>query len=85
MEDFNTEVLDLRPSKIGTEDINGNAYEYLTGKFASGAGKKGGEYYQNRLNEKGITRIIETYDNYQSVDKYSYVATIDQIKKNVKF
>lgn len=37
---------------------------------------------QNRLNEKGIQRIIETYENYQPIDKYSYVATIDEIREN---
>jgi type I restriction enzyme M protein len=40
------------------------------------------EKNQNRLNEKGIQRIIETYDNYQAIDKYSYVATIDEIREN---
>lgn len=45
IEDFNNPILDLRPSRIGDEDVIGNAYEYLIGKFASGAGKKGGEFY----------------------------------------
>lgn len=43
--DFSTDKLDLRPSRIGTLDIIGNAYEYLIGRFASEAGKKGGEFY----------------------------------------
>lgn len=29
----------------GTADVLGDAYEYLIGKFASGAGKKAGEFY----------------------------------------
>ena len=37
---------------------------------------------QNHLNEKGIQRIIDTYENYQAIDKYSYLATIDDIKEN---
>ena len=37
---------------------------------------------QNRLNEKGIRRIVETYDNYQAVEKYSHVATFEEIKEN---
>jgi len=45
LEDFNDPRLDLRPSRIGTADIIGDAYEYLIGKFASGAGKKAGEFY----------------------------------------
>ncbi|HOC94182.1 MAG TPA: type I restriction-modification system subunit M [bacterium] len=45
LDDFNNPKLDLRPSRIGNADIIGNAYEYLIGKFAAGAGKKGGEFY----------------------------------------
>ncbi|HUN10456.1 MAG TPA: type I restriction-modification system subunit M [Aggregatilineales bacterium] len=43
--DFKNEKLDLRPSRVGDLDIIGNAYEYLIGRFASGAGKKAGEFY----------------------------------------
>jgi type I restriction system adenine methylase (hsdM) len=45
LEDFANPRLDLRPSRIGNLDVIGNSYEYLIGKFASGAGKKAGEYY----------------------------------------
>jgi type I restriction enzyme M protein len=45
LEDFADPKLDLRPSRIGTQDVIGNAYEYLIGKFAADAGKKGGEFY----------------------------------------
>ena len=45
LEDFAKPQLDLRPSRIGDEDIIGNAYEYLIGRFAADAGKKGGEFY----------------------------------------
>ena len=45
MEDFANPVLDFRPSRIGTADIIGNTYQYLIAKFASDAGKKGGEFY----------------------------------------
>lgn len=45
IEDFHDEKLDLRPSKIGNQDVIGNVYEYLINNFASGAGKKGGEFY----------------------------------------
>lgn len=45
LEDFASPVLDLRPSRIGEQDVIGNAYEYLIGHFASDAGKKGGEFY----------------------------------------
>ena len=45
LEDFAKPQLDLRPSRIGEEDIIGNAYEYLISRFAADAGKKGGEFY----------------------------------------
>ncbi|MBN1118661.1 MAG: type I restriction-modification system subunit M [Bacteroidales bacterium] len=46
IDDFANPILDFRPSVLGnTEDIIGNAYMYLIEKFASGAGKKGGEFY----------------------------------------
>jgi type I restriction enzyme M protein len=44
--DFANPVLDFRPSLLGsTEDILGNGYMFLLERFASGAGKKGGEFY----------------------------------------
>ena len=45
LEDFADEKLDLRPSRVGKQDIIGNTYQYLIGRFASDAGKKGGEFY----------------------------------------
>lgn len=45
LEDFAKPELNLRPSRVGQLDIIGNAYEYLIGKFAAGAGKKAGEFY----------------------------------------
>jgi len=45
LEDFANPQLDLRPSRIGNLDIIGNSYEYLISRFASGAGKKAGEFY----------------------------------------
>ena len=45
LNDFNDPRLDLRPSRINGLDVIGNAYEYLIGKFAAGAGKKAGEFY----------------------------------------
>jgi type I restriction enzyme M protein len=45
LEDFAVEELDLRPSRVGKQDIIGNTYQYLIGRFASDAGKKGGEFY----------------------------------------
>jgi type I restriction enzyme M protein len=45
IEDFADVRLDLRPSRIGDQDVIGNAYEYLIANFASDAGKKAGEFY----------------------------------------
>jgi len=45
LEDFAKPQLDLRPSRIGNQDVIGDAYEYLIGRFAADAGKKGGEFY----------------------------------------
>lgn len=45
IEDFANPKMDLRPSRIGNQDIIGNTYEYLISRFASDSGKKGGEFY----------------------------------------
>ena len=45
LEDFDKDELNLRPSRVGTLDIIGNAYEYLIKHFAAGGGQKAGEFY----------------------------------------
>jgi len=45
LEDFSDSRLDLSPSKLLGNDIIGDSYEYLIAHFASGAGKKGGEFF----------------------------------------
>jgi len=37
---------------------------------------------QNKLTDDNIEKIIGTYKNWETVDKYSYVATLDEIKEN---
>ncbi|TYO94582.1 N-6 DNA methylase [Desulfallas thermosapovorans] len=49
---------------------------------ASGEGNYEKDKNQNKLREQDIQRIVETYEKYETVDKYSYVATIDEIKEN---
>jgi type I restriction-modification system DNA methylase subunit len=49
LNDFADPKLDLRPSRIGNRDIIGDAYEFLIGKFAAGAGKKAGEFYTHMI------------------------------------
>ena len=45
LEDFSKPELNLRPSRVGTLDVIGNAYEFLIKNFASSSGKKAGEFY----------------------------------------
>lgn len=45
LEDFGKETLDLRPSRVGSLDVIGNAYEYLIKHFAASSGKSAGEFY----------------------------------------
>lgn len=37
---------------------------------------------QNKLREEDIQRIVDAYDKYETVEKFSYVATRDEIKEN---
>ncbi|WP_099363593.1 type I restriction-modification system subunit M [Fredinandcohnia onubensis] len=37
---------------------------------------------QNKLRKQDIEKIIETYEKRETIDKYSYVATLDEIKEN---
>ncbi|MEN9358736.1 MAG: hypothetical protein RL095_271 [Verrucomicrobiota bacterium] len=45
LEDFAKPDLNLRPSRVGTLDVIGNAYEYLIKNFAASGGQKAGEFY----------------------------------------
>lgn len=58
LEDFADPRLDLRPSRIGGQDIIGNCYEYLIANFAAGAGKKGGEFYTPREVAMLLARLV---------------------------
>lgn len=37
---------------------------------------------QNKLREEDLGKIIEAYDRYETIEKYSHLATIDEIKDN---
>ncbi|WP_411722725.1 N-6 DNA methylase [Paenibacillus peoriae] len=37
---------------------------------------------QNKLTDKNINKIIETYRNRVDVDKYAHVASLEEIKEN---
>jgi type I restriction enzyme M protein len=56
--DFDKPQLNFRPSVIGTEDIIGNAYMFLIERFASDAGKKGGEFYTPHEVSELLARLL---------------------------
>ena len=58
--DFNQPSLDFSQKIWGDrrEDIVGNAYMYLTERFAAGAGKKGGEYYTPHAVSELLARLV---------------------------
>jgi type I restriction enzyme M protein len=59
LEDFADARIDLRPSRIGNQDVIGNTYEYLIARFASDAGKKGGEFYTPAEVATLLARLLE--------------------------
>ncbi|MFH1127610.1 MAG: type I restriction-modification system subunit M [archaeon] len=61
LEDFKD--LDLRPTSVGSADVIGDAYEYMIGKFASDAGKKGGEFFTPSEVSELISRLVKPKEN----------------------
>lgn len=51
--------IDFRLAETGT-DVLGDAYEYLIGQFASGAGKKAGEFYTPQEVSTILAKIVTT-------------------------
>ncbi|WNN41246.1 type I restriction-modification system subunit M [Pseudomonas inefficax] len=45
LENFARAELNLKPSRVGSLDVIGNAYEYLIKNFAASGGQKAGEFY----------------------------------------
>ncbi|MEJ7383733.1 N-6 DNA methylase, partial [Staphylococcus epidermidis] len=37
---------------------------------------------QNHLTDEDVDKIVETYRNRETIDKFSYVASLDEIKDN---
>ncbi|MEO8589566.1 MAG: type I restriction-modification system subunit M [Flavobacteriales bacterium] len=59
LEDFASDELNFRPSYYEKkEDVIGNAYMYLIERFASGAGKKGGEFYTPHEVSELLARLV---------------------------
>ncbi|MCG8539448.1 MAG: type I restriction-modification system subunit M [Clostridia bacterium] len=63
LEDFHVPELDLRPSKLNNEDIIGNSYMYLIERFASDAGKKGGEFFTPSMVSELLARLVKPKEN----------------------
>ena len=61
LEDFNN--IDLRPSKLDSTDIIGDAYEYMIANFASDAGKKGGEFFTPSTVSELVAKLVEPKEN----------------------
>lgn len=61
LEDFHG--LDLRPGQLGSADIIGDAYEYMIARFASDAGKKGGEFFTPSPVSELIARLVAPKEN----------------------
>jgi len=52
--------IDFKLNDIQEVDVLGDAYEYLIGQFASGAGKKAGEFYTPQEVSKILAKIVTT-------------------------
>lgn len=61
LEDFSE--LDLRPSQLNTNDIIGDAYEFMIARFASDAGKKGGEFYTPSKVSELVAKLVKPQEN----------------------
>jgi type I restriction enzyme M protein len=61
LEDFSS--LDLRPSVLESNDIIGDAYEYMIANFASDAGKKGGEFFTPSQVSKLVATLVDPQEN----------------------
>ncbi|MFD2682601.1 type I restriction-modification system subunit M [Bacillus seohaeanensis] len=61
LEDFNQ--LTLKPSVVGGEDVIGDAYQYMIERFASDAGKKGGEFYTPSMASELLARLVKPQEN----------------------
>ncbi len=58
LEDFKNESLDLGDDRPKRNDIIGDVYEYLIGRFAAGAGKKAGEFYTPQEVSTLLARLV---------------------------
>lgn len=60
--------LDLQPSHMASNDVIGDAYEYLIEKFASDAGKKAGEFYTPGQVSKLLAKLMNPQPGARIID-----------------
>lgn len=87
LEDFGKETLNLRPSRVGSLDVIGNAYEYLIKHFAAGSGKSAGEFYTPPEVSDLLSILLEPEEGDQICDPACGSGSLlmkcgQQIKKN---
>ena len=58
IEDFSDKRLDLRPSMLEGNDVLGDSYEFLISRFASDAGKKGGDFFTPKEVSSLLARLV---------------------------
>ncbi|WP_338847181.1 class I SAM-dependent DNA methyltransferase [Massilia sp. W12] len=68
LQKFSRPELDLRPSRIGSLDVIGNAYEYLIARFASDSGKKAGEFYTPAQVSELMAMLVDAQDGERIYD-----------------
>lgn len=68
IEDFAKPMLDMRPSRVGTLDIIGGAYEFLISRFAATAGKKAGEFYTPAEVSMLMARLVQPKEGNEICD-----------------
>jgi type I restriction enzyme M protein len=68
LEDFGKEIMNLRPSRVGSLDVIGNAYEYLIKHFAAGSGTTAGEFYTPPEVSDLLATILEPVEGDQICD-----------------
>lgn len=68
LKDFDKPELDFRPSVIGSVDILGDSYMYLIERFASGSGKKGGEFFTPHTISLLLAKLMQPQPGHRIYD-----------------
>src|SRR5699024_4400348 len=55
--------LDLRSSKLEENDVIGDSYQFMIERFASDAGKKGGEFFTPSMVSELLSRLVKPEEN----------------------